>query len=139
MRVTENAQCSTITCADGWSADSSAEGTKCAGLVCDSTGADNALCCDGATYLLLITLFFGAGFCCFYRPRAGSREFIVRKVERRKRLDTGSQIYMEAYTREVFENLHSYSLSLSLYSKVSSSISKVLSYIAKSVAVASTE
>ena len=60
MCVTENAQCSTITCADGWSADSSAEGTKCAGLVCDNTGADNALCCDGATHVLLITLLFGA-------------------------------------------------------------------------------
>ena len=55
--VTENAPCSTIICADGWSADSSAAATKCAGPVCDAAGltADNALCCNGATYLLLMT------------------------------------------------------------------------------------
>merc|ERR1740117_2541133 len=45
----ESAQCSTITCADGWTADSSAAATKCAAQfpgVCDNSGADNALCCN---------------------------------------------------------------------------------------------
>eukprot|EP01043_Picozoa_sp_COSAG02_P009477 COSAG02_NODE_322_length_24779_cov_14.118233_1_plen_814_part_10 len=40
------AACSTIQCADGWVADSSAASTLCAGETCDVGGADNDLCCN---------------------------------------------------------------------------------------------
>ena len=41
-----NAACSTITCAAGWTADSTATATTCASTTCDSAGSDNALCCN---------------------------------------------------------------------------------------------
>ncbi len=40
------APCSTITCADGFAADSTAAATLCATDTCDNTGADNTLCCN---------------------------------------------------------------------------------------------
>ena len=45
----QNAACSTMTCAAGWSADSTATATLCAATVCDNTGTDNALCCNEVT------------------------------------------------------------------------------------------
>ena len=44
-----NAVCSTMTCAAGFTADSTATGTACAAAVCDNTGTDNALCCNEVT------------------------------------------------------------------------------------------
>ena len=40
------AACSSMTCAAGTSADSSATASLCAGATCDNTGADNELCCN---------------------------------------------------------------------------------------------
>ena len=40
------AACSTITCASGTVADSSAQASLCAGATCDNSGADNDLCCN---------------------------------------------------------------------------------------------
>ena len=47
--VLSQAACSTITCADGWIADSAAAAALCASSLCDNTGGDNALCCDACT------------------------------------------------------------------------------------------
>lgn len=44
----EAAQCSSIACAAGWIADTSATTARCGGTVCDSSSSDNELCCNPA-------------------------------------------------------------------------------------------
>jgi hypothetical protein len=47
--VLSQAACSTIVCADGWIADSTATAALCASSPCVNTGADNTLCCNACT------------------------------------------------------------------------------------------
>ena len=47
--VLSQAACSTLACADGWVADSTAAAALCASNPCVNSGDDNALCCDACT------------------------------------------------------------------------------------------
>ena len=100
----ENAQCSTITCADGWSADSSADDTKCAGLECDASGADNALCCNGAICLLRMTRSFVACFRRRHPPIHRLTSVWLELWSEGKGLQTETRHYMRADRNEYFES-----------------------------------